>query len=413
MKKSKSDKAKLEGNIWKLHLYLALYSLMFFTPIMVLFFQENGLSLTQIMVLQAISALLFVLLEVPSGYFADMFGRKKALLVTAIFSVLTMVSFALSSNFYHFLFASILWAIAGVFISGADSALLYDTLIDLKKENLYKKIWGENCFYYYMGISVASIIGGIIGSINYRYTYYAVIPFMLLLIPLSLSFQEPKRHKPVFEKEHLYNLFRVMKKTVQGNKQMKWLLIYAAVIAGFVQVAYFLSQPYFELSGLKIVHFGLVFAGFNVVIAISSVYSHRLEEILGKKYSLISLFVLIGTSFLLMSNFIYFFSFTFALLIQFVKGFSQIVISDYVHQLTASNIRATILSFKSLIESLFVAVISPLIGWVADIYSLQQALSLSGIIVLILGAISILGLWRSKALQNDFSSEQSRTCQKV
>ena len=46
-------------------------------PIIVIFFKENGLSLTQIMILQSVYSLTVALTEIPSGYFADFFGRKK------------------------------------------------------------------------------------------------------------------------------------------------------------------------------------------------------------------------------------------------------------------------------------------------------------------------------------------------
>jgi len=397
MKTNNTNIEKLESNIWKLYLYMALYSLMFFTPIIVLFYQANGLSLTQIMIIQSIASILFVLLEVPSGYFADIFGRKKALMLTGIFAAIAMLIFALGANFYHFLFAAILWATAGIFISGADSAFIYDTLKDLKKENQYKKIWGNVVFCYSIGVSLASIIGGLLGKLNFRYPFYAMIPFMLLLIPLSLSFKEPQRHKPIYTKNYIFDLLKIIKSSVLKNKKLRWLLAYSAIIVGFINVAYFLYQPYFKLSGLNIVYFGIIFAGFNVVVAISAKYSHLLEEKIGQKYSLILLFILTGVSFLLMSNFIYLFSFAFALLIQLVKGFSSVVVSDYVHQLTDSRIRATVLSVKSLIEKMFFAAITPFIGWVVDVYSLEQALTLSGIIVLFFGAISLALFWKNKS----------------
>lgn len=398
MTNSSADIARLENNIWKMYLYMILYSLMFFTPIIVLFYQANGLSLAQIMILQSAASILFVLLEVPSGYFADIFGRKKALALTGIFAAMAMSVFALSTNFYHFLFAGVLWAMAGVFISGADSAFIYDTLKNLKRENQYKRIWGNIVFYYAVGVSIASIIGGFLGKLSFRYPFYAMIPFMFLLIPLSLSLEEPKRHKAIYTKNYLFDLFKVIKLAVFKNKKLRWLLAYSAIVVGFINIAYFLYQPYFKLSGLDIVYFGVVFAGFNVVVAISAKYSHLIEEKIGQKHSLVLLSTLTGLGFLLMSNFIYLFSFAFALLIQFVKGFSSVVVSDYVHQLTDSNIRATVLSVKSLIEKMFFAVITPFIGWAVDVYSLAQALSLSGVIVLFFGAISLFLFWRSKSV---------------
>lgn len=150
---------KLESNIWKLNLYMVLYSLVLYIPIIVLFYQDNGLSMAQIMIIQSISSLLIILLEVPSGYFADLFGRKKSLMITGFSATIAMFIFAVGTNFYYFLFANIFWAIAGSFISGADSAFVYDTLKDLNKEDSYKKTWGNIAFYYSVGASFASVIG--------------------------------------------------------------------------------------------------------------------------------------------------------------------------------------------------------------------------------------------------------------
>ncbi|KKP36484.1 MAG: Nitrate/nitrite transporter [Candidatus Peregrinibacteria bacterium GW2011_GWA2_33_10] len=108
---------KLKGNIWKLYLYETLYSLMFYTPIIVLFYQKNGLSLAQIMIIQSFSSIVWILMEIPSGYFADLVGKKISLMLNGIFAFLTMLTLGLGSNFYYFLLAALFWALAGVFIS--------------------------------------------------------------------------------------------------------------------------------------------------------------------------------------------------------------------------------------------------------------------------------------------------------
>ena len=356
----------LEANIWKLYLYMVLYSLMFFTPVIVLFFQDNGLSITQIMLIQSISSIWYILGEVPSWYFADIFGRKKALMMTWVLASIGMFGFAMWDNFYALLIAHLIWSTAWIFISGADSALMYDTLKELKKEHNYKKIWGNIVFYYSLWVSIASVIWWVLGGIDYRYPFYVMIPFMLLLIPLSASLTEPKRERVVkTQKFHLSWIIEAFRLTIVENKKLRYLLMYSSLIVAFITSAYFIYQPYFELIWLDIMYFGLVFAWFNIVVAFSAKYSHVLEEKLGVKKLLILLFILMWLSFILMSNFIYFLSFIFAFLIQFVKGFSSVVISDYVHQLTSSNIRATVLSIKSLIEKLSFAIIvlgTPIIG---------------------------------------------------
>ena len=81
---------KLEQNIGKFYLYEILLGMFFSVPVIVLFWQENGLSLTQIMILQSLFAGLMVLLEIPTGYFADIYGRKVALVIAAVLDTIAI-----------------------------------------------------------------------------------------------------------------------------------------------------------------------------------------------------------------------------------------------------------------------------------------------------------------------------------
>ena len=76
---------KLERNMPILYLFSFFWLSMIIAPIIVPFFESRGLSLAQVFYLQAIFALSVVLFEVPSGYIADVFGRKNALVSGSIF----------------------------------------------------------------------------------------------------------------------------------------------------------------------------------------------------------------------------------------------------------------------------------------------------------------------------------------
>ena len=55
-------------------------------PIIVLFFKENGLSLFEVMILQSVYSLTVAITEIPSGYIADYFGRRKSIIFSTIFT---------------------------------------------------------------------------------------------------------------------------------------------------------------------------------------------------------------------------------------------------------------------------------------------------------------------------------------
>ena len=91
---------ELESNLKKYYFYKIFSVMFFFVPILVLFWQDNGLSLTQIMLLQSGYSILTLLLEIPSGYYADLVGRRKAIIISSFFLVLSVIIYGFSTNFW-------------------------------------------------------------------------------------------------------------------------------------------------------------------------------------------------------------------------------------------------------------------------------------------------------------------------
>jgi hypothetical protein len=224
------------------------------------------------------------------------------------------------------------------------------------------------------------------------------IPFFAVIVPLLINLKEPQRQKIIIEKGYTRELLKILKISINENKKLRWIIIYSGVIFAFNQSALWLYQPYFKVSGLDIAYFGLVFASFQIVAAFSSKYAHIIEIILGQKYSLVLLTFLIAGSYLLMSHLIFLFSFTFCFIQQFVRGFKNAVITDYINQLTTSNMRATVLSVESFIGRFIYAAIIPFFGWIADIYTIEQALTVMGITTVISGSVILVLLKRDRVL---------------
>ncbi len=393
-----TSEIKLKRNIWKFYLLQSLSGMFFCVPILVLFWQDNGLSLTEVMLLQSIFAILTVSLEIPSGYFADIHGRKITLLIGSFAGLIAIVIYSIGVNFYHFLLAEIFFAIRLSSYSGTTSAFLYDTLLDLKEEKRFKKIWGNALFLGMITLALSNVLGGFIAKIDFRYTLYASIPFFLILIPLTFSMIEPKKHDVIVKRGYALELLKTLKSILLTNRKLRWIIIYSGIIFAFNQSILWGYQPYFKLIGLDIAYFGIVFASFQLVAAFSSKYAYLIEAKLGQKYSLIMLLFLVAGSYLLMGNFVYLFSFSFCFIQQFVRGFKKAVVTDYINQLTTSNVRATVLSVESFIGRLIYALIIPFFGLIADLYSLKQALIILGVTAFVSGLIILIILRKDKVI---------------
>ena len=73
----------------------------------------------------------------------------------------------------------------------------------------------------------------------------------------------------------------------------------------------------------------------------------------------------------------------------FARGLATPVLKQYINKITASEIRATVLSIRSLILRLFYAILGPLFGWVSDVINLGTALVMCGITLMIMGTVSL------------------------
>ena len=98
-------------------------------PIVTLFWKDQiGLSLTEIMWLQAIFGLASVLLEFPSGYVADRVGYRTSLLTGMSLWTVGWVLYATGETFAGIALAETVLGAGHAFVSGADAALLFSSL---------------------------------------------------------------------------------------------------------------------------------------------------------------------------------------------------------------------------------------------------------------------------------------------
>ncbi len=381
---------KLISNIKKFYAFSFFSDLLFIMPVIVLFWQQNGLSLTQIMFLQSIFAIAIVLFEVPTGVIADKYGRKHSISIGTIILIVGVGIYSLGFSFWQFALAEIVWALGLTFVSGTDSALVYETLKQSKKEKDFKKVWGNTKSFNYLATGTAAIIGGFVATYSLRANWYLEILTLTFALLLVLSFKEPKHYKIVEEKNYWKHTKESFKEAFT-KKPLLFLVLFHALLATISRIGLWFYQPYMESSGLPLASFGIIWAAFTIFAISGSKLSHRLESKLSARWSLWFIILMMTLSMIFMSYWFALFGILFIFSQQFIRGFSPPVLQDYTNKILTPERRATLLSIQSLAGSLTFAVIGPIFGFIGDTYSLSTALLVSGISFLI--AFSILMLW--------------------
>ena len=70
----------LSATLKLLNFSVFLRSHLFLLPVLFLFYQQYGITVGDFFLLQGLSALLCLLLDVPCGYLADIYSKKKVLI---------------------------------------------------------------------------------------------------------------------------------------------------------------------------------------------------------------------------------------------------------------------------------------------------------------------------------------------
>lgn len=393
------EKANVVSNIWKLYLIKAIRSGMFSVPVIVLFFQENGLLMREIIFLQALFAFIVIVFEVPTGHFADTFGRKKSILIGSLLSTLGYLVYASSHSFVGFLIGESILGIGACFVSGADGALLYDTLQENDQAKHSIKTEGKSSAMAGLAEALTSFIGGtFLVLVSLRFTLYCDAILALLVFPVALTLIETKRHALLKRENALKKMWRLMKYSLHEHVEIKWLIIYSALAGAATLSMVWFIQVYWKSVGIPVSIFGVLWASLQIVFALVALNAHSIEEKLGRKISLVILILLPVVGFVALSISHFAWTAAFILLFYVVRGLNDPVAKTYINGLVSSEERATILSVKSLVCRMMFAIIAPFLGWVHDAYSLSWALGLGATIFAFSGLIALFFLHKYKAL---------------
>lgn len=377
-----------KSNINKLYFIKTAKWFMLYMPIIVPFYKANDLGMRELLVLQAIYSISIVVLEIPSGYFADVLGRKNTIIIGSILGFFGFLTYSLSYGFVGFLIAEVILGLGQSFISGSDSAMLYDTLKEVKKEKEYSKYEGRVISVGNIAEAAAAILGSLLTIISIRTPYYFQTGIAFIAIPAAFLLYEPNRQE-LMGKMSFKEVLGIVKHSLIDHKILRWNIIYSSIIgASTLTMAYF-AQAYCIEAEIKVSNFGYIWAVLNVSVAISALYAYKLDKKLGQIK--LSFFIITGISlgYAVTSQFISIWGLGMIFIFYLIRGIATPVLKDYINRLCESNVRATVLSIRNFVIRIIFAVISPLLGYLNDKINLSTALLSAGITFFVLSLITL------------------------
>ncbi|MCW1949101.1 MAG: MFS transporter [Candidatus Shapirobacteria bacterium] len=371
------------GNIPKYYLFSFLRDFTLFSAVLVPFFTQWGhISLTQVQLLQSWFMLWIFLLEVPTGAVADFLGRKVSLILGALTMTIGVIVYGSIPNFYIFLLGEFILATSLALMSGADNALLYDSLKELNREDEIKKITGRSHSFNLFGLFISAPIGSLIAAkfgLNAPMYLSSIAYFIATFV--ALSFSETKIQDITSESKRYLDIVKQGFKYFRNQPTLKLLALDAILVNSAGYFIIWLYQPLFTSINISVAYFGLFHALLvGSEILVSSNFQ-RLEKLFGsaKNYLRFSA-IITAIFFLIVALFPNFF--TIILFLVFAGGFGLTrmdLMSAYMNKFIPSNRRATILSSISMFRRFALVLLNPVIGFTAD-----RSLSLALLIISLL-----------------------------
>ena len=386
------EHAERGRNVLLYRLYVIFNEPLFWGPILIISLQRlAGMSLPEIYYMEAVVLGVCVLLDIPSGAIADIIGKKRTIIIGRIFLVGSIVCFAFMRSPLEAWIGNLLWAVGYTLQSGADTSLLYETLKEDGREGEYTRVQGQAVGTRMILIAFSSLAVGFIAEANLRMALYLCIPFTLIPLVSAFFWKEPMKTEQYSVKGQVERLMQGMSFAYKSI-EVRWMLGFAALILSTSKVWFFTYNPYFELVGVPLAHYGLIFFGLNIVAWLSSHYAYQIERVLGERRCILVAVLCVGGPIVLMAL-VPIHPFAYLVLVQnVVRGFMRPFLEDYIHHHISaakqSNIRATVMSVQTTVAHLIAIVGLAAFGFLTGYLDLLPSLLILGLLCLVLGGVS-------------------------
>lgn len=355
--------------------------LMLTMPIVFLFYQEHGLGTQELFILKAVYSFAIVLMEIPSGYIGDIWGRKNSMIIGSILGTAGFGIYCFTTGFYGFLIGEICLGIGQSFISGSDSAMLYDSMLEAGEEHRYLKTEGRLISVGNYAEAIAAPVGVMLAALSLRTPYYFQTLIAFSAVPAALMLKEPLRRK-ISSGKTAGNMRAIFRYTCVKNRSLLWNIIISSITGTGTLAMAWLVQPLFVHFALPLVLYGVFIPLLNLTTGTVGIYAHAVEKKAGFEKTLMTITIGVPLMYIAIGWFDTVWALGFLFMFYVIRGVATPVLKNHINAVTPSEIRATVLSIRSLIIRLAFVILGPVLGWYSDQSGIAAAMMGAGAIFL-------------------------------
>lgn len=352
------------------------------------FFLHHSVSQAGVFLLQSIFSIVFLAWSIPSGYLADKYGRAFAIKLGAPIAAVAMCVYGFEGHFWQYAICEVGLALGEGLISGANHALLINSLAKLKKEKEFVKISQKMQALTFagtaLGVPIAILL---VTKISLGATLVADGSLYGIGAVMALKLKDLQGKKDNLERLEVKIWNALWKFAKQPN--ILWLLILTSALGSASYLAFWLTAPYY--LSLKI-----PLALFSILLAIRSAWkawlSHRFRQNKNTYRNMQFYSVLVIIAYLGMATKDIWLIWT-VLAVDLVEALQGPPILEKINSFVEEKYRATMNSIVSLAQRLVYVVAGPLLGLVVDKVGLRDGLVVAG---LACSFFSVLAISRSR-----------------
>lgn len=353
---------------------------MLLSPIILLFYQENGLTYKHLFLFQGIFYITSIISEIPIGYISDNKPRKLLLCGSMIIFFAVTILWLICKGFWIILIGEILMGISKVLVDNATSGYLYDYLNKNNQAQNMVKYYGYVNFYLAFGTAAAAILGSVL-YMHYGSKFILTLELILSAIAIICICLLPNINNAQARSSFKRKTTKFISSTKEicANNSIKYHILYSGILTSFSILFALSFQPLMQKSLFPIFMFGVITFFNHAIRALSGIISGKLQNKLKMQKMIIPLYFSYIVAFIFIFTIINIKNIaiisllliSICVIIGFQLLFTILHVSRLHKFVTAEN-RGNIMSLNNGFSRLMAAIILISSKFLMDKYSLQS-----------------------------------------